>query len=351
MEKRWQVQPGESWPRLCLIVGVVMVLLTFLIPLLMLPGEKSVRESPTPLPTATLPLLPAVSGQPEPVAGWDEGQTLRFLNLQGVVEELTMADYLWGVVAAEMPASFHVEALKAQTVAARTYAYRQQEKGVDKHPQADVCGDHTCCQAYLTRDQAMENWGAEGETYAQKITAAVSGTDGLLCLYEGEPIDALFFSSAAGVTSDAVEVWGAEVPYLRSVESPEGVEVPGWQTLVTFTPEEFMDKFRETYPQADFSGEPESWFSEAALDPSGAVAAITIGGVEVTGLQARQALGLRSAHFAVEPSAETVLIHVTGYGHGVGMSQYGANNLAQQGKHFEEILTWYYTGVTVSGAP
>ncbi|MDE6107254.1 MAG: stage II sporulation protein D [Oscillospiraceae bacterium] len=347
MERRWTVRPEEGWPRLTLMVGVALVALTFLVPLLFLPGEESTRESPTPLPTATLPVLPDTAAKP--VAGWDEGQTVRFLSLGGEVTELTLKEYLWGVVAAEMPAVFDLEALKAQTVAARTYAYRQRELGVEKHPQADVCGDYTCCQAYLTREQATENWGEDAPTYREKITRAVADTNGLLCLYEGEPIDALFFSSAAGVTSDAVEVWGAEVPYLRSVESPEGAEVPGWQTLVTFTHQEFMDRFRESWPEAEFEGEPESWFSQPTLDHSGAVATITMGGVEVTGLQARQALGLRSAHFTVEPTGENILLHVTGYGHGVGMSQYGANALAQEGKNFEEILKWYYTGITVEG--
>lgn len=345
MNRRWETKQTESWPRLCLMVGLALVVMTFLLPLLFLPGERAPRESPDPLPTATLPRMPDTGAKP--VTGWDEGQTLRFLTAEGTVEELTLKEYLWGVVAAEMPAAFQTEALKAQTVAARTYAYRQKKLGVDKHPQADVCADHTCCQAYLKREQARENWGEDAGLYEEKIARAVAETDGLLCLYEGEPIDALFFSSAAGVTSDAVEVWGTEVPYLRSVSSPEGEEVPGWQTLVTFTPEEFSARFRETWPQADFSGDAETWFSQPALDPSGAVASITIGGVEVTGLQARQALGLRSAHFTVEPSGELIRIFVTGYGHGVGMSQYGANALAGEGKSFEEILKWYYTGITV----
>ena len=201
----------------------------------------------------------------------------------------------------------------------------------------------------MTPAQAAQGWGEDYERYADKVSQAVAGTDGLLCLYEGEPIDAVFFSSAAGKTSDAVEVWGSQVPYLRSVDSPEGEEVPGWKTVVTFTRSEFQTRFLESFPQADLSGPAAGWFSEPILDSSGAVAAISIGGVEITGIQARQALGLRSAHFTVEPGEETVVIYVTGYGHGVGMSQYGANALAAQGKDFAAILKWYYTGVTVAG--
>lgn len=334
--------------RLILGVGVILVLVTFLAPLIYVLREEA--EDSAPLPTATLPLLTPAAAEEgaEPLKGWDRAHTLRLLGTDGTIQDLTLEDYLWGVTAAEMPASFGIEALKAQTVAARTYVIRRQRAGSDKHPDADVCGDYTCCQAYLTREQAMAGWGEQGVEYAEKIALAVAETDGLLCLYEGEPIDALFFSSAAGVTSDAVAVWGAEVPYLRSVSSPEGAEVPGWQTLATFTPAEFAARFSEAWSEADFSAEPDLWISEPILDEFGGVAQITIGGVTVTGTQARQALGLRSAHFTVEEvTEERIAIQVIGYGHGVGMSQYGANALAAEGKDFEEILKWYYTGITV----
>ena len=337
----------KTWPRRALAVGLAAVLLLFLPPLLLLEEEpEEIRPSPT--PEATLPVVEPPRATP--VAGWDEGQTLRFLNGNGEVDELTMAEYLWGVVAAEMPASFQPEALKAQAVAARTYCIYQQSGSADKHPGADVCGDHTCCQAYLTREQAAVGWGAEGETYAEKITAAVRETDGLLCLYEGAPIDAVFFSSSAGKTSDAVAVWGAEVPYLTSVDSPEGEEVPGWQTRVDLAPADFKARFQEVYPTADLSGPVEGWVSGLTADETGMVTAMTVGGVTVSGIEARGIFGLRSAHFTVELAPQQIHIWVTGYGHGVGMSQYGANALAGQGKDFREILEWYYTGATVAGA-
>jgi stage II sporulation protein D len=263
------------------------------------------------------------------------------------VEEVTLADYLWGVVAAEMPASFQMEALKAQTVAARTYCLYQSAAGGDKHPGADVCTDSTCCQAYRTADQATAVWGTEAQRYSDKIRQAVADTDGLLCLYDGAPIDAVFFSSSAGKTSDAAAVWGAEVPYLASVDSPEGTEVPGWQTVVTFTPAEFAATFQKTYPEAQFSADPATWVTDLETDDTGLVQRVTIGGVTVTGGEARTLFGLRSAHFTVSSAANAVTLWVTGYGHGVGMSQYGANALAGEGKTFREILTWYYTGATV----
>ena len=335
---------APTWPQQAVTVGVGVVLLLFLLPLALLPGQR--EEAPQ--PTATLPVVaePALA---KPIPGWDAGQELRLLQGDGSVETVTLAEYLWGVVAAEMPASFPLEALKAQTVAARSYCLYQRAAQGEKHPGADVCTDHTCCQAYLTREQAASGWGGQADFYADKITSAVSETDGLLCLYEGQAIDAVFFSSAAGKTSDAVAVWGTDVPYLTSVDSPEGEEVPGWRTVVTFTPEEFTQRFLAAYPEADFSASPDRWFGELESDSSGVVTGVTIGGVRVTGGRVRTIFGLRSAHFAAAASAEEVTFWVTGYGHGVGMSQYGARALAEQGKNFQQILEWYYSGVSVAG--
>lgn len=331
-----QAKQVFSWPGRAAAVGAVLTLLLFLLPLFFLAGEG---EEPAPM--ATLPVL-----TPTPAVR-DGETTLRLLLADGTVETLTMADYLWGVVAAEMPASFHPEALKAQAVAARTYCAHQSLLAGDKHPGAEVCADPGCCQAYLTRDQALAAWGAEGQRYADKITAAVADTDGLLCLYEGQPIDALFFSSSAGKTSTAAQVWGTDVPYLTSVDSPEGEEVPGWRTEVTFTPWEFRTRLLDARPEAQLSDDPGAWVRDLVTDPSGAVERVTVGGVELTGVQARSIFGLRSAHFTAAATAEAVTFQVTGYGHGVGMSQYGANALAGEGKDFREILCWYYTGITV----
>ncbi len=348
---RQEIRRSPTWPLRAAGLGLVLLLFLFLLPALLLPGKGREREEdqplPSPLPTATLPLVePTVAS---PVSGWDQSQTLRLLRGDGQVEKLTLRDYLWRVTAAEMPASFQLEALKAQTVAARTYCLYQRSGTGDKHPGADVCDDYTCCQAYLTPEQAAVGWGAEAETYAAKINRALLETDGLLCLYEGKPIDAVFFSSTAGRTSDAVSVWGTEIPYLSAVDSPEGEEVPGWQTVVTFSLEDFSARFRGTYPEADLTVPPQDWFRDLVLDDSGVVTTVTIGGVSLSGGQARSLFGLRSAHFTAAATEEGVTFWVTGYGHAVGMSQYGANAMAGEGKNFQEILEWYYTGVTVGG--
>ena len=348
---RQERQAPAAWTKRTVAVSLALLALLFLLPLLTLPEA----EPTEPLPTASLPVLEPVAAEPSapaatPVPGWDAGQTIRLQRSDGSVETLPLNEYLWGVTAAEMPASFSSEALKAQAVCARTYCVHQRQNAPDKHPGADVCTDFTCCQAYLTREQAAQSWGGEAGRYTDKISAAVRDTDGLLCLYNGAPIDAVFFSSSAGRTSAAAEVWGADVPYLAAVDSPEGEEVPGWRTVVTFPSAEFAARFQTSCPEADFSGPTETWIENIVTDSSGAVKPVTMGGVEVTGGQARTILGLRSTHFTAEATGTEVTFHVTGYGHGVGLSQYGANALAGEGKSFEEILKWYYTGVTVGGS-
>ena len=258
-----------------------------------------------------------------------------------------MADYLWGVVAAEMPASFEQEALKAQACAARTYTAIKQKDGQTKHPGADICGDSTCCQAYVERSQAEARWGLNAQSSSQKIEQAVAGTDGLGILYGGQPIQALFFSSAAGRTVDAVEVWGNSVDYLKSVDSPEGDEVPNYRTETALTAQQVRELTLAAYPGADLSGDPSGWFGEIKRSQSGSVSSLILGGVTLTGGQVRTLFSLRSATFTVDWDGENFTFQVTGYGHGVGMSQYGANAMAKEGKGFEEILTWDYTGTQV----
>lgn len=275
----------------------------------------------------------------------DKGRAVRLLTKEGGVVELTMADYLWGVVAAEMPASFEEEALKAQACAARTYTVLQQGRG--KHPEADICGDSTCCQAYIERSAAEARWGLNAGEYGGKIDRAVTETDGLGVLYNGQPIQALFFSSAAGRTVDAVEVWGNSVAYLKSVDSPEGDEVPNYRTQVVLGAEEVRSLTLDAYPGANLSGDPSAWFGVASRNESGGVISMSLGGVTLTGGQLRALFSLRSATFTVNWDGERFTFDVTGYGHGVGMSQYGANAMSKNGSSFEDILTWYYTGAEV----
>ena len=308
-------------------------------------GDKG-EAGESPKPTGTLPLdRTVVSPPPAEGAGADETTSIRVKLSDGTVTEMTMADYLWRVVAAEMPASFEPEALKAQAVAARTYAAAKMAAGEANHPDADMCTDISCCQAYITPQDAAANWGASASSYEAKISAAVADTSGVIATYGGQPIQAVFFSSAAGRTADAVEVWGNDVPYLTGVESPEGEEVPNYHSTVTVPVEEFRTTLLSQVTGADLSGDPSGWFGTPVLASNGGVTSIPVGGVSVTGAALRALFGLRSAVFTVQADSTAVTFSVTGYGHGVGMSQYGANAMAKEGKSYEEILKWYYTGV------
>ncbi len=285
---------------------------------------------------------PPESAEPEkPAAGADED--LGFIALSaGEPVETTLAEWLPGAVAGEMPASFEPEALKAQAVAARTYILSRIDGGAAAHPEAAVCDDPGCCKAHLTDAQLRENWGESYDANMDKILSAVRGTDGLYLSYEGEAIEAVFHSSSAGMTEDAGELWSAR-PYLVSVSSPETAEdVPDYVTAVTVSPADFAAKISGAHPEAQLDGEPAFWLGGLTRGASGRVESADIGGAAVSGAELRELFALRSTAFTLDYTDEGFLFTVTGYGHGVGMSQYGANVMARDGVGFEEILSHYY---------
>ena len=267
-------------------------------------------------------------------------------------EQMTLERYLTGVVRGEMPASFEMEALRAQAAAERSYVYYQLAAGrKDAHPDADFCTDHTCCSAYLSETAAREKWGGDFAPWNTRVEQAVSDTDGQVVLYNGRPILAVFHSSSAGRTAAAGDAWSGDLPYLVSVDSPEGEEtVPNYYSTVTFTAAEAKEKLLTAHPELKLSGTPDRWFGAAAENGSGRVETVSVGGTDIEGTELRRIFGLRSACFTVAADSESVTFRVTGYGHGVGMSQYGANQLAREGKTWQEILEWYYTGATVGNA-
>ena len=270
----------------------------------------------------------------------------------GTTEQMTLERYLTGVVRGEMPAAFEMEALRAQAAAERSYVYYQLAAGrKDAHPDADFCTDHTCCSAYLSEAAAREKWGGDFAPWNTRVEQAVSDTDGQVVLYNGRPILAVFHSSSAGRTAAAGDVWSGDLPYLVSVDSPEGEEtVPNYYSTVTFTAAEVKEKLLAAHPELKLSGTPDRWFGAAAENGSGRVETVSVGGTDIEGTELRRIFGLRSACFTVAADSESVTFRVTGYGHGVGMSQYGANQLAREGKTWQEILEWYYTGATVGNA-
>lgn len=261
----------------------------------------------------------------------------------GMVRKMDMDDYLLGVVLGEMPASFEPEALKAQAVAARTYARKAYVTG-GKHGDGSVCQDPGCCQAYVEERDYLEKGGtAEG---AEKIRNAVADTSGFVLTYGGELIEATYFSCSGGSTEDAAAVWGTDYPYLQAVDSPGEEKAAHYRRTVSFTAEEFQQAL-----DVELEGTPDTWFHDISFTQGGGVAAMGIGGQSYTGTQLRSKLGLDSTAFAVEVSGDTVTVTTHGYGHRVGMSQYGADAMAVTGSSWREILAHYYPGVEIVRLP
>ena len=330
----------ESPVRQSLAMSAVLMMLLFLMPLAgvstvqteLFSGERPVDEK---------------EGEPFGSGERDSAVTLRVLR-GDAVETMDLGTYLMGVVRAEMPASFESEALKAQTVAARTYTLYKIKQGRNHGDMADLCTDPNCCQAYLEETQARDNWGEQADVYERNIEEAVRATDGQAVLYGGEPILAVFHSSSAGKTRAAGEVWVKDLPYLQAVDSPEnGETIPNYYSRVEIPKEAFRTRVQARWPEAELFSGMENWLSQAVMDEAGHVETLSVGGVTVKGTELRSALGLRSACFTWEIQGETLVFFVTGYGHGVGLSQYGANRMAESGATWQEILTHYYTGVTV----
>ena len=273
---------------------------------------------------------------------------LRFTALvDGQAVSADMASFLPLVLAAEMPHTFETEALRAQAVAARTYILYCTAHENPRHPRADVCTEANCCLAYADEAGLRASWGENFQQYMQSLLEAAAFTDGQVLAFEDTPILAVFHSSSAGRTSAGAELWG-DVPYLLSVDSPESAnDVPNFVTWVEVTPEDFRDTALLLRPEAQFSDDASSWLGETERDVSGRVRRIIIGGAEFTGSELRRLFALRSTSFILEYRDEIFIFTVTGFGHGLGLSQYGANVMAKNGFNYREILLHYYPGTVI----
>ena len=278
--------------------------------------------------------------QPSGAAGGETSSLTALVRREGgSVEKWDMDEYLTGVVLGEMPAYFEPEALKAQAVAARTYAAKAQDTG-GKHGDGSVCMDSRCCQAYQDPDGYLSSGGSPEDV--TKIRQAVEDTSGYVLTYDGELIEAVYFSCSGGSTEDAAAVWGTEVPYLQATDSPGEENAAHNADSVTFTAAQFQEALGRS-----LAGDPESWFGGVTYTDGGGVAEMEIGGESYTGVRLRQLLGLRSTAFTVTAEGGSVRVDTRGYGHRVGMSQYGADAMAAAGSTFREILSHYYSGTTL----
>jgi len=321
--------------------ALVMVLVIIILPLIIVRGcgfsEKSDPSIPDKKPA-------------------EEVRIKVYINSEDEVREMLLEEYLKGVVAAEMPADFELEALKAQAIAARTYVYGR-VKGLygskdDKHKGADICTDYAHCQAWKNKSDAMRSWGIfTAYSNWRKIERAVKETKDVIIVYDGMVINPLFHASSGGRTENVEDVWeGKPVDYLKSVPSNGEEESPNYIYPTVFRTADIIDILKKEYP--DFECNEKDLFSDIEIidyTEGGRVKNIRIGNINLKGTDVRKLLSLRSANFKIEKvDNENIKITTTGYGHGVGMSQWGANYLAKKGGACEEIIKYYYLGVELT---
>lgn len=294
----------------------------------------------------TCPLAAETEAPPSPAAAAPAYGTVEVWNGE---EALTMSlfDYIVGVTAGEMPASYEEEALKAQAVAARTFTLKHMTGEARCKSGHTICTDPSCCQAYISVEQMKKNWGSSFSAYYEKIARAVSETEGMVLTSGGELVTALYHSSSGGRTENCEAVFALALPYLVSVESEGEEDSPEYSAVKTYTSEEFAAIINERFPDAQLR-DPAKEVVVWERTESGRITLIRLGGVVITGQQLRNALRLHSTNARFDFEDGMVRITCLGYGHGVGMSQCGANAMARRGAGFEEILKHYYTGVELS---
>ena len=265
-------------------------------------------------------------------------KTIQVLTDEGL-KDMDLEEYFVGVLLLEIPGNFHLEAQKAQAVVARTYALRTTQFK-EKHENSAICTDPGCCQGYRDPEEYLLAGGSEERVALAK--KAVDETKGWILIYDGMPIDATYFSCSGGKTEDALAVWGVDIPYLQSVSSPGEEDAVHNYDTVEFTLESFQEALGQT-----LWGKPNRWFGQATYTRGGGVESMIIGGKLYSGTTLRTLLGLRSTAFSVSVSKNTIIITTRGYGHRVGMSQYGAQAMALSGNRYADILAHYYPGTVI----
>lgn len=267
-----------------------------------------------------------------------------FMSNENQIEEMDMRQYIIGTVAAEMPASYNSEALKAQALAAITFAEYQKINNNDSLNGADISDNSNTHQGYMSKSEMQEKWGDTYETYYEKIADAVDEVIDEVIVYNGKPIIAAYHAISTGKTESAENVWGKSVPYLISVNSEGDKYSSRYSSTVTFTENELKEAVKSKVKNPT---ENEDGIIINETTDSGTVSSVTVFGEKLTGMELRNLLSLRSPSFDVSYKNGEYLFTVKGYGHGVGMSQYGADWYAKQGYTYKEIISHYYPETTI----
>ena len=272
----------------------------------------------------------------------DSDNIIVYDTKNSITMTIPIEEYIVGVVAAEMPAEFETEALKAQSLAARTYLVKKDM--CDKYATADICTDSAHCQAYKSKEELKEAWGKDYKEYYNKISKAVSETEGMIITYNNDPISAVFHSTSSGRTENSEDVWQSSLPYLRSTESVEDTQSPKYYSSKTISFDEFINTIVSSDASVEFS---DTIIGEISRTDGGSVKRISIGSKNFEGKDIRKLFGLNSSNFDINQSGDKITFNVYGYGHGVGMSQYGANFMAKSGHDYIDIIHKYYQDVEI----
>ena len=289
------------------------------------------------------PLAVCGGGGAGPSAGNGAAEeTVRvFLPESGRTVTMAMADYVLCATAGEMPALYEPEALKAQAAACVTLArYLQRERG---GASARVVADPSVDQGFLSQEEMRARWGDDYPVYREKLRAAVEGVLPYTICYGGQPILAAFHAISSGCTESSAIIWQQPLPYLVPVQTPNDSGSPGYASQQTVPPARFLETLGFTAPSED----PAAWLGAAEYSPSGTLLRLELGDRAFSGAELRSAFSLRSPAVHVSFNGAEFVLNVTGYGHGVGMSQYGANCLAAQGKTWREIVSYFYPGTQI----
>lgn len=348
----WGRHPGRWHPAAA--VSALLVL-AICIPVILVWPRAGEQAKPTPAPTDANPSngLKTPSPVPATPVSYPEPNVRVYLSATGTTLELPLESYVTGVVAAEMPAEFRLEALKAQAIAARTFIVRRlvanDTSGVPSG-EADVT-DTISHQVFIPPDQVKADWTRLGKAKEwEKLQQAVRESRDAVMTYQGRAITASFFSTSNGYTENAEDVWGNVVPYLKSVASPWDKQLaPGFEETVTMKRSEILQKMNlDAIPVSAVQNG--SWIKVLSTTKGHRIKEIQIAGETFSGPEVRKRLGLRSSQFSWKTTGDEVKITTYGYGHGVGMSQWGANGMAQEGRTATEILKHYYTGISFGQA-
>ncbi len=280
---------------------------------------------------------------------WTETTTIKVYDHRAdKLVDMDLEEYIVGVVSAEMPAYYSFEALKAQAVASRTYTlYGVVHGGCHTNPDADVCTNSKCCQAFSSQERMQKTWGKDYAANYNRVAQAVMETAGEVLVYDGKLCDALYHACSGGQTEDSEHVYANALPYLRGVLSP--YEDPMREENVDFGTDALVELIAAKYPESGIDAENvRNGIAIAKAYDSGRVETLRLGKTTITGKQARNLFGLRSTMFTIEWTQKGIVFHTKGYGHGVGLSQNGANGMAKHGSDYREILLYYYTGAELA---